>query len=232
MLGILDSVTGADTGAELKDGVEGAEGLGDEDVVPVETDMGQGAFGSSGEAARRQIINGDLIITVLQNSFNRSELGSSLNFHLRLIELLRVYPTGLRSRLLGEVYANLRDRLGRDYTARRIVLEKDLFDQAYPVPETDESVAQPEDYEESRVKGEASKVAVDGGKLVTVLAGAIKAMKVEQDEEKTLGEDERQKWRRGWEDVIGAFLLRWAGRADENEDLVSSSGSSGRRARP
>jgi U3 small nucleolar RNA-associated protein 6 len=233
VLGILDEV---ERGVKKEDGeVEGAEGFqldpptndadADADAAHAddERDTGKGAFGESGESARKQLVDGQLVLTVLNNSFTRPGLKDDLGYRLRLIELFRGYPTGLRGKLLDCVYGNIKaiPGLRRDYMARRVVLESGLFDRVYD-PEVDErevgvKVVDP-------VMGESGRIAVEGEEKVKVISRVVNAFKADQEdvEGELVEGEERERWRAGWDEVVGDWILRWAGRMREDEDdLVS-----------
>lgn len=170
-------------------------------------DLGQNAFGQSGEAARKAIIRGDLVITVLGSAFTNRVLGESLDFHLRLVSLFRRYPTGLRHRLLETVYAHMEQEpsLRWNPVARRTVLERTLFDAPYD-PET----------EAKRGKGQDDDVVVlQGEQLVGEIGRVVKALRAKEPEAP-------EGWERAWNEEVGMWLLRWADKMADNQDLVSS----------
>ena len=228
VLGILDEV---ERGVKKEVEVEGGEGFqldpptndGDDDNAnDDERDTGKGAFGESGESARKQLVDGQLVLTVLNNSFARPGLRNDLGYRLRLIQLFRGYPTGLRDKLLRCVYGDMMQTPGlrRDCTARRVVLESGLFDRVYD-PEVDErevgvKLVHP-------VEGESERIAVEGEEKVKVISRVVKALKADQEDvEGELVGEERERWRAAWDEVVGDWILRWAGRMREDEnDLVS-----------
>jgi hypothetical protein len=243
VLGILDEVLvktereergGAEAGVEEVEGADGfrLDPLKEEDVDTdkdeVEQDEGKGAFGETGESARKRLIDGQLILTVLRNSFTRPGLQDDLDYRLRLVRLFRTYPTGLRIKLLRCIYENMNQgALARNVTARRVVLESRLFDRAYD-PESGEDQGQ---VLSDPLKGESERVVlVPGEERVRVVGEIVKKIKAEQDVERVVrqekGEEAWVSWRQQWEEVAGEWILRWAGRmTDDEEDLVSRASS-------
>lgn len=177
-------------------------GLPRPDSSAEEPDLGQNAFGESGEAARKAIISGDLVITVLRSAFSNSSLGTDLEFHLQLVALFRRYPTGLRPRLLECVYEHMQQEptLKWNPVARRTILERTLFDAPYD-PEAD-------------AKRSEGDVVVQGEELVAELGKVVKALRA------PVGEAP-EGWTRTWNEEVGMWLLRWADRMSDNQDLVS-----------
>lgn len=233
VLGILDDVERGVGKKEAEAEVEGAEGFElDPPTKDAEEqddrDTGMGAFGESGESARKQLINGQLVLTVLNNSFNRPGLAHDLGYRLRLIELFRTYPTGLRRKLLDCVYESMRadERLRGDWTARRVRVECGLFDRGYD-PEVDEREVG--EVVRGRVEGEGERVVVMGEEKVRMISRVVEKLRGRQDdvEDLLLVREERERWRAGWDEVVGDWILRWAGRMKEDEDdLVSPAGRS------
>ena len=238
VLGILDEVL-VKTENNDDDGVdvEGAEGFTldplkeeDDETDPIDQgrDQGKGAFGQTGESARKKLVDGQLVLTVLRNSFARPGLRESLDYRLRLVHLFRKYPTGLRTKLLGCVYESMRDDpLDRDHTARRVRSEAKLFDRTYD-PEVDEQQMQDGQAVSHPVRGESDRIVLARGEeKVRTISEIIKTMKAVQDVEAVLddgkrGQEARIAWRREWEEEVGEWILRWAGRmSDDEEDLVS-----------
>lgn len=240
VLGILDQVMSQDHSDKTIDAaqVEGGQDFtldptdnsqrnGDEDEMET-VDEGAGAFGSTGEDARKQLINGDLVLTILQSSFKRDGLQNNLDYYLRLLDLLRQYPTGLRMLLLDHVYEAMETgpyRLRQNTTARRVWIERALFDAPYD-PEEDERLSsiQPHHYLPT-VKGEGSRVVLSGKDLVMAVADIVKRLQAEQDIEGLIeverGEVGARLWRKQWHAEVVAWLGRWAERLSENQDLVS-----------
>ncbi|KAJ9111000.1 hypothetical protein QFC22_006645 [Naganishia vaughanmartiniae] len=168
-----------------------------------DTVLGQHAFGASGETARKAIIRGDLIITVLSSTFSHPVLGNDLEFHLSLIHLFRRYPTGLRLRLLDAVYDHIEHApaLRWNPVAQRTVIERALYDAPYD-PER-----------ESKQKFEAKdedRVVLSGEALVAELGKIVKSLRAKGSSEEAAS-DQPQDWEQKWNEEVGLWLLRWAG---------------------
>lgn len=237
VLGILEEVQGGGSKSKVNGQVdvemEGGEGfkldpLKEESEDDDDDDAGKGAFGETGESARKQLVDGQLVLTVLRNSFTRPELADDLDYRLRLIHLFRSYPTGLRKVLLRCVYESLDgEGLKGDRTARRVKIESTLFDREYD-PEVDESNVVEGTRIIDPVKGESDRsVLPRGEEKVKIISGIVNALKATQDVEQDIllrkGEEGRMVWRREWEEEVGLWILRWAGRmTGDEEDLVSA----------
>jgi U3 small nucleolar RNA-associated protein 6 len=227
VLGILDEVVGG-VKQEVDDArdIEGGEGFETNPAIEnedgMEEDEGKGAFGAGGEDARKRLTNGDLILTVLKNSFGRSGLKDNLSYRLRLLELFRDYPSGLRSRLLKAVYESMRSSqtLVKDCTARRIWIEAELFDAKYD-PNVSDEIEQPAGY--APIEGEGKRVVLHGEALVLAIAKVVKGLKGKQEIESALEATELSQWRAQWEETVGLWLLRWTSRTQGNDDLVCPS---------
>lgn len=208
VLGIDLAGQGQDDAAMEADVQAGLPRGDDADADDNEADLGQNAFGESGEQARKAIIRGDLVVTVLESAFRNPTLGTDLDFYLQLLALFRRYPTGLRPRLLETVYAHMRDEpaLRWNPVARRTVIERALYDAAYD-PETEAK------------RGE-DEVVLRGEALVSELGRVVKALRAggrENEEEAPEG------WERAWNEEVGMWLLRWADKMADQLELVSAS---------
>lgn len=195
-------VLGIDLGGD-----EGAEKMDEDVAAGLEgEDLGANAFGSDGEKARKSIIKGDLIITVLQSAFSNPVLGKSLAFHTDLLHLLRTYPTGLRPRLLDAVYTHLEEEPSFTFNpvARKTLLERTLYDTPYD-PEKDTKHRSPETADDP--------VVLHGQELVQQLGEIVK-----QFRNPVPGAPEG--WGSTWNEQVGLWLLHWAQRMSSNEDLV------------
>jgi U3 small nucleolar RNA-associated protein 6 len=198
-------------GIDLAGDEEGAEKM-DEDVAAGldNDDLGANAFGSDGEQARKSIIRGDLIITVLQSAFSNPVLGKSLPFHIDLLHLLRTYPTGLRPRLLNAVYTHLEEEPSFQFNpvARKTILERTLYDSAYD----------PEDTKPRTSETTDDPVVLHGQELVQELGKIVKQLR-----KPVPGAPEG--WESAWNEQVGLWLLDWAQKMSSNEDLVGPSPS-------
>ncbi|KAJ9102915.1 hypothetical protein QFC20_004881 [Naganishia adeliensis] len=187
-------------------GGEGAEKMDEDVAAGLEgEDLGANAFGSDGEQARKSIIKGDLIITVLQSAFSNPVLEKSLTFHTDLLHLLRTYPTGLRPRLLDAVYTHLEEEPSFTFNpvARKTLLERTLYDTPYD-PEKDTKHRSPETADDP--------VVLHGQELVQQLGEIVK-----QFRNPVPGAPEG--WESTWNEQVGLWLLHWAQRMSSNEDL-------------
>lgn len=193
-------------GIDLAGDEEGAEKM-DEDVAAglENDDLGANAFGSDGEQARKSIIRGDLIITVLQSAFSNPVLGKSLPFHIDLLHLLRIYPTGLRPRLLTAVYTHLEEEPSFHFNpvARKTLLERTLYDSAYDPEDTKPRMSETMD----------DPVVLHGQELVQELGKIVKQLRKPVP-------NAPEGWESAWNEQVGLWLLDWAQKMSSNEDLV------------
>lgn len=178
----------------------------DEDAM----DLGENAFGASGEHARKAIIRGDLIITVLHSAFTNAQLSKDLAFHLDLLRLFRRYPTGLRPRLLDAVYTHLTEEPAFRWNpvARRTLIERTLYDAPYD-PDA-ESTKKPR----TAPAEEEEPVVLQGQALVVELGKIVKALRGNDSAGAPPG------WEEAWNEQVGMWLLHWAEKMADNEDLV------------
>jgi U3 small nucleolar RNA-associated protein 6 len=182
------------------------EPMTEEDVL----DLGQNAFGAAGEPARKAIIRGDLIVTVIRSSLEQAALGSSVAYHVSLIRLLRSYPTGLRLSLLEVVYQHLATM--SNCAAQRICADRMLYDREY---RTDEEVLRRTTEERGfDLEDEEDEVVLDGEELVGALGKIVTSTKKTPE---VLKDQEGS-----WNEVVGIWLLKWAGRVGDNEAMVSA----------
>lgn len=195
-----------DEEAAMEADVQAGLPRGGEDADEAEADLGQNAFGESGEHARKAIIRGDLVVTVLESAFRNPTLRKDLDFSLQLVALFRRYPTGLRPRLLETVYAHMRQEpaLRWNPVARRTVIERALYDAAYD-PETE-------------AKRREDELVLRGEALVSELGRVVKALRAGGRES---GEEAPEGWERAWNEEVGMWLLRWADKMADQLELVS-----------
>lgn len=219
VLGIDVDLAGGASEQDEKMDLDVQAGLPAQEDDDEDAALGQHAFGASGEVARKAIIRGDLIITVLSSTFTHPVLGNDLDFHLSLIHLFRRYPTGLRLRLLDAVYEHIEhaSALHWNPVAQRTVIERALYDAPYD-PE-----------QESKYRGEAQeeeRVVLTGEALVAELGKIVKRLRAKGSEEQ-VDSDRPQDWEQKWNEEVGLWLLRWAGHEQvvDNEALVSRSRS-------
>lgn len=209
ILGIAQDGPAAEGETAMEDDVQAGLPRPAESAEEEEADLGQNAFGQTGESARKAIMRGDLIRTVLESSFGK--LGHDLTYVQQLLHLLRAYPTALRSSLLDIVYAHMlkENVLKRNSKARRYVLEAELYDRAYQPDEP--RIEIPEDWVLD--DDETRPVIVDGEALVLGLASVTDKLRASPEgfSKQDMAE---------WNQEVGFWLLKWAQRAEENEDLV------------
>lgn len=201
VLGI--DLAGEDASAEEKMEADVQAGLEDS----AEEDLGANAFGQDGEAARKSIIRGDLIITVLESAFSDPTLSKDLDFHLDLLHLLRTYPTGLRPRLLDAVHAHFSAEPAFEWNpvARITTLSRTLYEAPYD-PEHDPAKARTESAAEDPVVLHGQALVMELGKIVKALRKPV------------VGAPEG--FEQAWTEHVGLWLLEWAGKMSQNEDLV------------
>lgn len=209
ILGIAQDETDAGKASTMEEDVQA--GLPrKENQEDEEADIGQNAFGETGESARKAIMRGDLIQTVLKSAFENQTLGSDLSFQQALLRLFRSYPTALRTPLLLTVYEQISQNpvLSRNTEARRVVLEAELYDRDYQPDEV--RLVAPVGWELS--EGESIPVITEGEELVLALASVVEKMR-EVPSGWTKQEVD------SWNEEVGFWLLKWAGRVGDNEDL-------------
>ena len=174
--------------------------LGIEDGV--ETIVGgEGAFGETGEEARKAILAGQLVLQAIQSALNGvppdepaqlSGEKSGMAFRQGLVDMLRSYPTPLRIKCLEAVYADLATVKGeQEGQARLMLLTKGLYDRPYDPAKKDGGVV------------------IEGVELVEELGRIGKEIKAAT---KTAGQD------------FGLLAGRWLDeriRESDNDDLVS-----------
>jgi U3 small nucleolar RNA-associated protein 6 len=97
---------------------------------------GDGAFGEEGEEARRAILSGQLVVHAITEALSKVE---DMAFRETLIDMLRSYPSPLRAKALGVVYAELEERT--DAKARLILTTRKLYDRVYEAGETPATTA-------------------------------------------------------------------------------------------
>jgi U3 small nucleolar RNA-associated protein 6 len=173
-----------------------------------ELDLGQNAFGSSGEPGRRAIVRGDLVMAVLRSSFSRPGMKESVDWHVSLIRLLRSYPTGLRTALLEVIYDSL--AMLPETSAQRVVLTKGLYDRTY---RSDERLSRLDEDRGFELDDAEDEVVLEGEELVKELGNVVSAMQGTPD---VLSGREVE-----WNEEVGLWLIKWAGRVQDNEALVS-----------
>lgn len=138
-------------GIASKPAAEGADEAFDGDVEALAG--GEGAFGPEGEDARRAILSGQLVVHALESAlgkvsatgYEKNENGdmvSGIAFREGLLSLLRSYPSPLRSKAQGVVYADL-ERVAEaggeaGAQARVLLLSRSLLDREYDPEVRDE----------------------------------------------------------------------------------------------
>ncbi|TXT13606.1 hypothetical protein VHUM_00973 [Vanrija humicola] len=114
---------------------------------------GEGAFGPEGEDARRAILSGQLVVHALESALGKvsatgheknenGDIVSGIAFREGLLSLLRSYPSPLRTKALGVVYADL-ERVAAaggeaGAQARVLLLSRPLLDRPYDPEVRDE----------------------------------------------------------------------------------------------
>lgn len=178
----------------ISDAVEGDSSVQANSLVG-----GEGSFGPDGEDARKAIISGQLVIHALNSAFQslKGNTVEGARFRQSLIDMLRVYPSSLRSRCLDIVYDDLgsvAESSGQAAArARLIVMTKNLYDRAY-VPGQEEQ----------------SGILLEGVELVEELGRIGKTIR-------------QQAKQRGpeWIEVAGEWLVLRVKEMSSNTDLVS-----------
>jgi U3 small nucleolar RNA-associated protein 6 len=161
---------------------------------------GEGSFGPEGEDARKSILAGQLIIHAINSALQAIQEEGGMEFRKSLIDLLRIYPSALRSKCLDVVYADL-ERIAKERgedaaEARFMVLTKELYDRPY-------------DPERKDVGG----VVLEGGDLVDAIGKIGKEIRSVAKSGKG-GEK--------WLDMAGKWLVEQMELCGDNTDLVCS----------
>jgi U3 small nucleolar RNA-associated protein 6 len=169
------------------------------EVDPDALTGGEGSFGPEGEDARKSILAGQLIIHAINSSLAAITEGEGgMEFRQSLIDLLRIYPSALRSKCLDVIYADL-ERIAEQggenaAEARFIVLTKGLYDRSY-------------DPEKKDVGG----VVLEGGELVDAIGRIGKEIRSVANSGKGGSK---------WLDMAGAWLVGQMELCGDNADLV------------
>lgn len=162
---------------------------------------GEGSFGPEGEDARKSILAGQLIIHAINSSLQAIQEEGGMEFRKSLLDLLRTYPSALRSKCLDVVYADLErisNQAGEEAAeARFVILTKELYDRPY-------------DPERKDVGG----VVLEGGELVDAIGKIGKEIRAVAKSGKG-GEK--------WLDMAGQWLVEQMELCGENVDLVRPS---------
>jgi U3 small nucleolar RNA-associated protein 6 len=172
---------------------------------------GDGAFGPEGEDARRAILTGQLVVHALESALKKVPIGNEgrdagvdptvaddgMAFREGLLEMLRRYPSPLRKKALGVVYADL-ERVAAEAErdgarARLALLTRPLYDRAYEAGEE-----------------EQGGIVLKGVELVDALGAIGKEVR---SVAKKAGPE--------WADVTGAWLAERIAETNDNADLVS-----------
>lgn len=163
---------------------------------------GEGSFGPDGEDARKSILSGQLIIHALNSALAAIAPTDSngMEFRKSLVDMLRTYPSALRSKCLEVVYADL-ERIsseGSDISseARFMVLTKELYDRPYDPEKKDEG-----------------GVVLEGGELVDAIGRIGKEIR-------TVAKAGKGGAR--WLDMAGDWLVSQMQLCGDNADLVRS----------
>lgn len=96
---------------------------------------GEGSFGPEGEEARQAILAGQLVVHAISSALEVISAKGGTGFREELLDMLRVYPSPLRSKALVVVYDDLEEIARRGgkagAQARLLVLTKRLYDRPY-----------------------------------------------------------------------------------------------------
>ncbi|WWC89825.1 uncharacterized protein L201_004753 [Kwoniella dendrophila CBS 6074] len=202
LLGIKDSLTTT----EHQDQIEGdSEGI-DQDALK----GGEGAFGEEGEEARKSILAGQLVIHALSSALesipitttiNNQEQGDGMDFRYNLINMLRNYPSPLRSKCLSAIYQELarcsQHESGKLAAKAELVsLTKGLYDIEY-------------DPEREQV-GEG-EIVLSGIELVEELG------KIGKEVRKSIKGDNKEN--KDWIEVVGLWLIEQIDNFSNNVEL-------------
>jgi len=167
---------------------------------------GEGAFGEEGEEARRAILSGQLVVHALQEALNKvsaaekvhedgGKLLDGIAFRSGMIDMLRAYPSPLRTKALGVVYSDL-EKIAADggvegAKARLLLVTRPLYDRKYEAGEKP-----------------TSGVVVSGVALVEALGAIGKEIR---SIAKTAGPE--------WIEVAGLWLADRTAETNDNADL-------------
>jgi U3 small nucleolar RNA-associated protein 6 len=179
-------------------------GSSDEEATEVDPDAltgGEGSFGPEGEDARKSILSGQLIIHAINSALVAipSDDKDGMEFRQSLVDLLRTYPSALRTKCLEVVYADL-ERIasqgGKEGAeARFTVLTRALYDRPY----------NPE-------RKDVGGVVLEGGELVDAIG--------------RIGKEIRKVAKAGtggvaWLDMASEWIVQQMALCGSNADLVS-----------
>ena len=161
---------------------------------------GQGAFGTEGEGARRAILGGQLVIHALNSAMEAIPPDEGMGFREELVDLLRIYPSPLRSKCLDVVFSDL-ERISRSASgtpsaqARLLIITRKLYDRPY----------------DPAVKDEGG-IVVSGVELVDELGKIGREIRRSA---KDFGGTE-------WGDIAGSWLAARVEECGDNPELVRS----------
>ncbi|OCF36392.1 U3 small nucleolar RNA-associated protein 6 [Kwoniella heveanensis BCC8398] len=213
LLGIKE---GGDSGAPDEEGDEDGDYEGDQDALR----GGEGAFGPEGEDARKAILAGQLVVHALNSALegipptaqlSGEQGGNGMSFRQGLINMLRRYPSPLRTKCLSVIYEDL-ERIAQVESqaglesgigikpevraqAKLMLLTKGLYDRPYD----------PED--EELGDGE---IVLEGVELVEELGTIGKEIR------KIAKSDDAGK---EWLSTAGEWLVGLIGRFDDSPEL-------------
>ncbi|ORY29987.1 U3 small nucleolar RNA-associated protein 6-domain-containing protein [Naematelia encephala] len=168
---------------------------------------GEGAFGPEGEDARKAILAGQLVVEAIKPALEAIQPGTDTDdvdsedgmaFRQGLVQMLRTYPSPLRTKCLEAIYEELgriADRGEQQGAKARLVLvTKALYDQAYD----------PDRKDQGGVVLEGVELVEEYGRIAKEIRKIAKSM---------TGPD--------WGDAVGPWLVEQIKQNVENTDLVS-----------
>lgn len=169
------------------------------EVDPEALTGGEGSFGPEGEDARKAILSGQLIVHAINSALEAIPI--DIPFRTDLLDMLRIYPSALRTKCLGVVYDDLR-RISDDPSVSKsnaarasfTLITKELYDRPY----------NPE------VKDEGG-VVLQGAELVDAVGKIGKEIKAGLKHGKGGPE---------WAELAGQWLLEQIALASSNDFLV------------
>jgi U3 small nucleolar RNA-associated protein 6 len=178
----------------------GSEPTNGGEVDPDALTGGEGSFGPDGEDARKSILSGQLIVLALNSALvaiTPTET-NGMEFRKSLVDMLRTYPSALRSKCLQVLYTDLASIASEESDisseARFKVLTKELYDRPYDPEKKDEG-----------------GVVLEGGELVDAIG--------------RIGKEIRSIAKSGkggvkWLDMAGDWLVSQMELCGDNADLV------------
>jgi U3 small nucleolar RNA-associated protein 6 len=180
----------------------GSEAASGAQVDPDALTGGEGSFGPDGEDARKSILSGQLIVHALNSALaaiTPTET-NGMEFRKSLVDMLRTYPSALRTKCLEVLYTDLTTIASEESDisseARFMVLTKELYDRPYDSEKKDEG-----------------GVVLEGGELVDAIG--------------RIGKEIRSIAKSGkggvkWLDMAGDWLVSQMELCGDNTDLVRS----------